>query len=253
MHDLSPLTTPAWHDPAVAQLYQHAFGKIARIAPRLLSVSGHSALTYYANFGYSRRPIEVVHLFVPEHLETAGARLHPARPYFLFVGSLEARKNVTGAIRAFAISGLAQRGYDLLIVGGGGHGSEAALRLGSQTPGVIFCDFVGDAQMSAFYAGATGFVYPSYLEGFGVPLLEALNHGVPAVASTTGACPEVGGDLVTYCGPDDHIAIAGELVRIAAMGSTERSAFASKAKARVVEHFGLGLFQTRFRALVTAA
>ena len=253
MHDLSPLTTPAWHEPPVAQLYQHAFNKITRISPRLLSVSNHTAQTYYANFGYTRRPIEVVHLFVPEHLEVTAARLHPARPYFLFVGSLEARKNVAGAIRAFALSGLAQQGFDLLIVGGGGHGSEAARRLGRETPNVVFCDFVGDSLMSAFYGGATGFVYPSYLEGFGVPLLEALHRGIPAVASTTGACQEVGGDLVAYCGPDDHVAIAQQLGRIAAMGAAERGAFAASAKRRVAEHFGLASFQARIRSLVTAA
>ena len=251
--DLSPVTTPIWHSERVGRLYEAAFRNIASVAPRLLTISENSAQTYYANYGYTRRPIEIVHLFVPEHVHHVTNSLHAPRPYFLFVGSLEARKNVVGAIEAFRLSGLAEQGYDMLIVGGHGHGAEPAVRLGRATPGVVFCGFVDDAEIGAFYAGATGFVYPSYLEGFGVPLLEALMHGVPAVASTTGACPEVGGDLVNYRDPDDHVGLAQDICRIAHMNSAERMDFAALAKRRVEQQFSLARFQSRFRQAVLAA
>jgi glycosyltransferase involved in cell wall biosynthesis len=253
IHDLSPVTTPGWHRPEVARLYELALAKIAKAAPQLLAVSANSAETYHANYGYPRRPIRVVPLFVPDHVHPGGGVLKTSRAYFLFVGSLEARKNVLGAIEAFRLSGLASKGYDLLLVGGHGHDAEAVLRAGGATPGVIFHGFVEDAEIAGVYEGATGFVYPSYLEGFGVPLLEALMHGVPAVASITGACSEVGGDLVAYCNPDDHLAIARELQRIASMTVAERAAFAVRARRRVAEHFSLAAFTANICDAVLAA
>ena len=253
VHDLSPVTTPAWHRPEVARLYERAFVKIAKAGPQLVSVSANSAETYHANYGYPRRPIRVIPLFVPDHVHPGSGPLLTPRPYFLFVGSLEARKNVQGAIEAFRLSGLAEKGYDLLIVGGTGHDAEAALKAGRATSGVIFYGFMDDAEIAGVYEGATGFVYPSHLEGFGVPLLEALMHGVPAVASTTGACPEVGGDLVAYHDPDDHPAIAQELRRIAAMTAEDRAVFARRAKRRVSEHFSLESFHANWRDVVLAA
>ena len=127
------------------------------------------------------------------------------------------------------------------------------LEAGRATSGVVFQGFVDDAEIAGVYEGATGFVYPSYLEGFGVPLLEALLHGVPAVASITGACPEVGGDLVAYHDPDDYIAIAQELRRIAAMTAGERARFADRARRRVAEHFSLERFHAKWRDAVLAA
>ena len=253
INDLSPLTTPEWHSPPVAELYGYAFNKIAVAAPRLAAISHNTAQTFCANFGYPRRPIEVLHLFVPEHVEESGGRLHATRPYFLFVGSLEARKNVPGAIEAFRISGLADRGFDLLVVGGAGHGEQPALALGRATPGVVFCGFVPDEELGGFYAGAVGFLYPSYLEGFGVPLLEALRHGTPAVASATGASPEVGGDLVAYRDPDDHVGFARDMRRIADMSETERSLFAKAAKAWVAGNFTAAAYRARLLELATAS
>ena len=253
IHDLSPVTTPSWHRPDVARLYERAFARIARIGPQLLSVSANSASAYHANYGYPRRPIRVVPLFVPDHVHPSCGPLLTPRPYFLFVGSLEPRKNVGGAIEAFRLSRLAAEGYDLLIVGGHGYGAEAVLEAGRATPGVIFHGFVEDAEIAGIYEGAAGFVYPSYLEGFGVPLLEALLHGVPAVASITGACSEVGGDLVAYCDPDDHVGVGLELRRIAAMSGSDRMAFAAAARRRVEERFSLASFSANVRdALLTA-
>ena len=253
VHDLSPVTTPAWHRADVARLYERAFVKIAKAGPQLVSVSANSAETYHANYGYPRRPIRVIPLFVPDHVHPGSGPLLTPRPYFLFVGSLEARKNVCGAIEAFRLSNLAEKGDDLLIVAGIRHDAEAALKAGRATSGVIFYGFMDDAEIAGVYEGATGFVYPSYLEGFGVPLLEALMHGIPAVASITGACSEVGGDLVAYHDPDDHAAIAKELRRIAAMTAEDRAMFAMQARRRVSEHFSLESFHANWRDVVLAA
>ena len=253
--DMSTVTHPWWHDPAVAALYDAAFDRLASLQPRLLAISANTADTFAANYGYPRRPIDVVPLYVPEHLNRrAGRQAQPFNtgPYFLFVGSLEARKNVQGAIAAFAQSGLAERGYSLLIAGGAAHGALEIEAFARQTPGVVLSGFVDNDELSALYAGAQGFVYPSYLEGFGVPLLEAMRHGVPAVASSTGACPEVGGALVAYCDPDDHAKLADELLSIADMSPAMRADWARTAKQWVDDHFSLSAFHRNIaRAVLT--
>lgn len=248
--DLSTVTMPDWHNPAVSKLYAEAFARIASIQPNLLAISQNTADTYFANYGYPTKGIDVVHLYTPEHLNAAIESAEPfngVSPYFLFVGSLEARKNLKGAINAFHISGLNQAGYRLLIAGGHGHGAADILALVERTPGVVLCGYVSDTDLASLYKSATGFVYPSYLEGFGVPLAEALLYGVPAVASTTGACPEVGGPWVPYCDPDDAPAIAAEMIRIAAMTPRERKAWAKGARDWVNTQFNYPRFQAAIR------
>ena len=251
--DLSVVTTPRWHNPAVAKLYEKAMARIAAVQPRLLAISQNTADSYYANYGYPRRDIAVTPLYVPDHLldPPAAAGLgREGRPYFLFVGSLEARKNVAGAIRSFGLSGMAERGFDFILAGGAGHGAEAAHAAAAQTRNVHLTGRVSHDELAALYAGASGFIYPSYLEGFGIPLLEALGYGVPAVSSITGACPEVGGDLVAYCDPDDHAALAAEIARIGEMTADQRAAFAVAARDRATQVFSKARFQAAFRQAV---
>ena len=252
--DLSPVTTPQWHPPAVSRLYAAAFARIASVQPRLLAISRNTAATFAANFGEPRREIGIVPLYVPRALtrQAEETSVHAVDPFFLFVGSLEARKNVVGAIEAFVRSGLGERGYQLVIAGGAGHGAEAVHAMAIGTRNVHLLGYVDDETLHALYRSAAGFVYPSYLEGFGVPLLEAMLYGAPAVASITGACPEVGGDLVPYCDPDDPAAIARQMVRIADMDASDRAAWARAARARVEAHFSFERFQQTLREHVLA-
>ena len=230
--DLSSVTNPEWHSLPVCRLYMAAFEKIMRVKPRLAAISHNTAVALYANYGVPPSKVDVVPCCLPSHfrasLEAGVAPIYPIKPYFLFVGSLEARKNITGAIRSFHRSGLYGQGYELLIVGGHGHGHDQALRLAAETPGVRLAGFVSDEDLLSLYQSATGFLYPSYLEGFGIPLLEAMAFGLPCVATSTGASPEVGGDLVTYCDPDDHEGFAVEMRRITAMSREERDDLAAR-------------------------
>lgn len=245
--DLSPVTTPEWHSPAVSKAYDIAFEKILRERPRLVAISANTRDHLWANFGYPQERIDVVPLYLPRHFTVEAPKTHFVRPYALFVGSLEARKNIQGAIQAFRLSGLANEGFELLVVGGHGHGAEAVHDAARRTQGVRLLGYVSNEQLHALYAGASAFLYPSYLEGFGVPLLEALNAGVPCVASTAGACPEVGGELATYADPDDHQALANALVNATRLDPDARRAFAQRARDWVDENFSVDRFTTRLR------
>ena len=247
--DLSPVTTPAWHAPNIGRAYSLAYDLICSRKPTIVAISQNTADALYANYGYPQERIHVVPLYIPHHLvdDSDGEAFPSPEPYVLFVGSLELRKNVAGAVASFGLSGLGERGYRCLIAGGSGHGSEEIQRAIRTTRNVFVMGYIDNDELRALYRGATAFIYPSYLEGFGIPLLEAMQFGVPAVASTTGACPEVGGDLVRYVDPDDHVGFARELVRLVDMGEAERRAYAAAAQLWVANQFSVAYFERGLR------
>lgn len=249
--DLSPATNPDWHGRNIGRAYSLAYDLICARQPTVIAISQNTADSLYANYGFPQERTHVVPLYVPPHLigDLNGEAFPSPEPYVLFVGSLEARKNLMGAIASFRLSGLGERGYRCLIAGGSGHGSEEIKRMVLSTDNVFVTGYVSNEDLRALYRGASAFVYPSYLEGFGIPLLEAMHFGIPAVASTTGACPEVGGDLVRYFDPDDHVGFAGELVRLMELSSVEREAYAAAAQRWAADHFSVA----RFNAGLSAA
>lgn len=122
-------------------------------------------------------------------------RLALDRPYLLFVGTLEPRKNIPFLIEVFdrwtSFDG------DLVLAGMTGWRAEPifdAMRTARRSARIRHLDFVPEADLAALYAGASLFVFPSLYEGFGFPPLEAMACGVPVVASTRGSLPEVLGD-----------------------------------------------------------
>jgi glycosyltransferase involved in cell wall biosynthesis len=140
-------------------------------------------------------------------------------PGFLFsVGRLNRRKNLGALLRAYAEL-RAQGRADLSLVIGGkpDHGADDILRSirdSRRSNSVHWVGLLPDADLPAFYAAATCFVYPSLFEGFGLPLLEAMACGCPVVSSDRTSCPEVVGTAGLLVDPEDVMAIATAIARI---------------------------------------
>ena len=118
----SPITHPYWHRPDAGRLYDLAFRRVVRSGCTVIAVSGNTADTFRANFGSRPETVRTVHLYLPRSttqspVAEAVPRLAAPAPYFLFVGGLEARKNIVGAIEAFRLSRLVDKSYRLLIIG----------------------------------------------------------------------------------------------------------------------------------------
>lgn len=144
---------------------------------------------------------------------------HPIpEQYLLFVGYLDHRKNVTRLVQAFerAVPDLTPD-LHLLLIGGTGYGgdeAEAAIERSPVRDRIVRLPYVAPGQLPAVYAAASGLVFPTLYEGFGLPILEAMACGCPVLAGNRGASPETGGDAMLGVDPTSVDAIAEGICRL---------------------------------------
>lgn len=130
-------------------------------------------------------------------------------PYILFVGTSERRKGVDVLIAA--LNRLKSRHPRLTLVLTGARGDAVD---GTEPISVRELGFVDDRALITLYRHASVFAFPSRYEGFGLPVLEAMAHGIPVVTTNTTALPEAAGDAALYVPPDDTAALADAIERI---------------------------------------
>jgi len=144
----------------------------------------------------------------------------PQRPYVLYVGGHEPRKNIAGVLSA--MRRYWQRfgfGIDLRLTGTLGKLDRAAARTLNEMPGeapIVFLGDPDDDELGRQYRGATALILLSKAEGFGLPALEAMAHGCPVIAARRASLPEVVGDAGVLVDPDDADAVADALRRLTA-------------------------------------
>lgn len=125
---------------------------------------------------------------------------------FIFsVGSIEPRKNLIGLLRAYnLLPNDIKNEYKLVLAGfKGWENSEIMSIIDENRENIIYLGFISDEELAKAYNLASCFVFASFYEGFGLPVLEAMACGTPVVCSNSSSLPEVGGDAVMYCNPND--------------------------------------------------
>ncbi|MCA0012513.1 glycosyltransferase family 4 protein [Mesorhizobium sp. B292B1B] len=140
------------------------------------------------------------------------------RPYALFVGTIEPRKNLSNLIKAYGLLPAAtQSGCDLVVVGAKGWkqtGLADEVRNSDLGTNIKFTGFVDDATLATIYANCLFLVMPSLYEGFGFPIVEAQSFGKPVLTSNTSSMPEVAGNNAVLVDPKNPAAIAAALHRL---------------------------------------
>ncbi|NLN92078.1 MAG: glycosyltransferase family 4 protein [Candidatus Hydrogenedens sp.] len=160
-------------------------------------------------------PLGVDNTFRPasqQERKALRAKIDLPKDFFLFVGTLEPRKNLPTLIRAWA--GLPVESPDLVLAGrlGWKVSREELLALsGCKSDRLHFLDHVPGTLLPTLYSEARAFVYPSLMEGFGLPPLEAMACGTPVITSKTSSMPEVTGDAAMLVSPTDEEELAGAL------------------------------------------
>lgn len=224
-HDLGPLTHPELFTSWLRVLYERAYEKIARVRPRMVFVSLSSQREFERLFGYAC-PMNVIypHLRadIDDRMQTPILGSPP--PFFLTVGSLGRRKNQLTAIRAFARSGLAAHGARYVLCGAHEPGWELVTQAAATTPGVDLLPYVSDSQLSWLYAKAKAFVLPSRLEGFGMPVAEAIGRGLVPIISRNSVLEEVAGEGASVVDPEDEGQISQAMITSWNMSHAEYAA-----------------------------
>lgn len=138
-------------------------------------------------------------------------------PYFVFVGLIDKRSNISGVIKAFEALANIQSKLHLVVVGDNGYGSDAIhklLKSCTHRDRISLLGYKTHAQMKNIYAHALATVVPSYYEGFLYPMVESMKLGCPVVTSALGALKDVAGDGVHFVNPKDPEQIMGGMERI---------------------------------------
>ena len=217
VHDLFFLTEPQSTRAEVRRDYADLAASHVRRADAVVANSHDTASQVERAFGVDRTRIHVCSPGPPSWRALGRAPNVPADGYVLFVGTLEARKNVGALLDAYTtLLERDDRTPTLVLAGRATPDAAAWLDRLSRAPlagRVRRLGYVPDADREATYAGARLLVMPSRYEGFGIPVLEAMSAGVPVVAANRGALPEVLGDAGTLVDPDDAEALAAAMHR----------------------------------------
>jgi glycosyltransferase involved in cell wall biosynthesis len=214
IHDAVALRHPEWYSPAYVRWQRTILPRIARRARLVITVSEFSRAELIEFLGIPGERIRVVPGGVDPRF-SAGVdpqpvlrRLGLTKPYVLAVGDRGPRKNLE-ALRA-AVGLLRKEGIELVVAGGGrGH------QLGAVLDGARDLGYVPDQDLPGLYAGARAFALPSLHEGFGLTVLEAMAAGVPVVASSRAALPEVVTGAGVLADPDDWGLFAAAVLQAA--------------------------------------
>lgn len=214
VHDLAFLRYPG-HIPASRRAWLiGAIRHSARAARRVIAVSQHTADDLVAWLNIDPVKISVIPLAVSagvrritgSELRVFRLKYDLERPYILAVGTLEPRKNLPMLLRAFAA--IKERiPHRLVLVGPEGWlNDELYQTIGDLDLGdrLTITGFVTDEVLGGWYSAADLVVFPSFYEGFGLPMLEAMSCGAPVLASQTSALPEVGQEAAMYIEPTEQ-------------------------------------------------
>jgi len=220
IHDLIFLRYPQFYKKIDREIYRYKFRKACQAADRIIAVSETTKKEVIQEYHISSEKITVVyqgcHSLFTERVpaakcETIRDKFTLPSAYLLSVGTIEERKNLFLTVKALKISGL---DIKLVVIGKQTPYAEqvkAYIRDNGMEEQVRFLKNVGTDELPAIYQMASLFVYPSLFEGFGIPILEALNSSIPVIAATGSCLEEAGGPASIYVDPRDANELAEKM------------------------------------------
>jgi len=228
IHDVIHITDPDYRASIKSWAYARPVLRLAaRKAEHIITVSEYSKAQIIERLGVPSSKVSTIYRcaeseFFPMDRDVAFQAVHAAleihEPYLLYVGNLKRHKNVSTLLKAFALlrarRDIPQR---LLILGDDARGKRelaqecARLGIGKRTD---FVPYVSPELLPKVYAAADALVMPSRVEGFGLPVLEAMACGTPVICSRAASLPEVGGEAVQYFDPQSPEDLAGAVEQV---------------------------------------
>lgn len=224
VHDLIFIHTPQYYHWIDRQIYNFKFRRACRCADRVIAVSEYTKQEIMHYYHTPESKIDVVYqgcdpVFSQEieegKLQEVKARYQLPDKFVLYVGSIEERKNLM--LVAKAMAELNRRAAIHVVAVGRRTAYVDQIQDFLKAQGIDhlfhFYHQVPYADLPSFYKWASTFAYPSRIEGFGIPLLEAISSGVPAIGCTGSCLEEAGGSNSIYVNPDDAKGMADAILR----------------------------------------
>lgn len=226
VHDLAFLHYPQFI-PWYHRRYYHWFTpRFLRKAKTVVTVSDYSQQDLIDTY---QLPAEKIHVvkgaarsgFGPiswQEKEQVKDGYADGREYFLFTGGIHPRKNLLNLLKAFSLFKKWQHSNMKLLVAGrlAWQYDDVLTKLKTYKyrNDVVMLNYLPEEQLAKITAAAYAMVYPSYFEGFGLPITEAMQSEVPVITSNTSSMPETGGDAALYADPSDPDAIAKQMLHL---------------------------------------
>lgn len=227
VHDVIFRRHPELVDPTLCAYLDHWTAVALAVADAVITVSAYSKREITALYPVDPAKVQVVYNGVgPRFRPLAAAqvravltRLQVPAGYVLYVGAMEAKKNVPRLLGAWkqVVAQLPHRGRKLVLVGGSGgqaFNANHAIQAAGVEASVLQLGQVSEPDLVALYSGAELFVYPSLYEGFGLPVLEAMACGAPVLTANTGALAEIAGSAALCVDPLSVPALADGMARV---------------------------------------
>jgi len=242
IHDMVPFMFPFWQRPVTIDIHRRKIKFATKKCDGVICISHHTSkdFLHYINHYKLPNPSQKVIYLGPQQfpkgretnfknlnasLRASGRRPIRVKKYFLYFGTIEPRKNTTVLISVF--DKLKKAGkldqFDLVLVGGKGWGNvydNTKDYLQENYPHPITCpiillDFLSDEYLHLLISNSYAVVYPSFYEGFGLPVLESMQYGIPVITSKTSSLPEVAGNACIYINPSDPSSLEKAILELA--------------------------------------
>lgn len=244
VHDLGAEYLPNYHKFPQKHYLNKMTEFAVKNAAEIIAVSQYTKKDIVKKFKVSSQKLEVIYegydkkSFYPRSMEeviSVKRKLGISGNYFLFVGTIQPRKNLSRLIEAFSRVLKGYRSLSLVLAGSPGWMNkeiyEAPAKFG--VPGQVkFTGPVEHNDLPALITGALAFVFPSLFEGFGLAPLEALASGSPVILSQTTSLPEVGGEAALYVDPLSIEDIAGKMETVLLLTDSQRQLLVNRGLAQ---------------------
>ncbi|MEX0895709.1 MAG: glycosyltransferase family 1 protein [Patescibacteria group bacterium] len=210
IHDVAVLKYPETAHPKILSMHQQSWDVLKKRKAVIIAVSRATKKDVVQLLGFPESHVFVVHEALPievsrvseemtdDRQQAITEKLQLKRPFILFVGTREPRKNIKNLIEAWRPL---HKDVDLVVAGEEGWDETNAADYKDVEPHLRFLGKVSDEELAVLYTEAQVFAFPSLYEGFGLPILEAFYHGTPVVTSNVSSMPEVAGNAAELVDP----------------------------------------------------
>ncbi|WP_013325272.1 glycosyltransferase family 4 protein [Gloeothece verrucosa] len=231
IYDLIPITAQQFVTPKLTSYFKELLKSINLQKDWITCISEYTRQEFCEYTGMSSERTFVTHLaadnkFYPvtdtSYIKTIIQQYNiPDKNYFLCLASqLDPRKNIAHLIKSFVrlLSEQPNLDVNLVLIGTQRHKRVEIInlmqKLSEFKDRIIFTGYVPDEDLSPLYSGATAFIFPSLYEGFGLPILEAMQCGTPVISSNATSLPEVAGEAAILVNPKDEDALCQAMINV---------------------------------------